>query len=244
MLIDYDVLSRDYDLTRDINVDTLKRILSKADIDENSFVLDFGCGTGNYACAVKKLTGARVFGVDPSEGMIEKARGKGAEIEFKKGCHASVPYDGAFFDLIYMTDVIHHVPDLDLMFAEFFRILKPGGRVCILTESHGQIESRFWSAYFPATVKPEKERYPDIPVIISSAGRNGFTVDENISTDCEQSFTVSPEFVKLVENKGYSMFRLISGGDFENGLKRLKDDCASKTPIRSNHGETLLWLKK
>ncbi|MDR0272461.1 MAG: class I SAM-dependent methyltransferase, partial [Clostridiales bacterium] len=70
-MIDYNFLSLDYDLTRDINVDTVKRILSKSNIDENSNVLDFGCGTGNYICAIKKLTNANAFGAEPSDGMRE-----------------------------------------------------------------------------------------------------------------------------------------------------------------------------
>ena len=143
-----------------------------------------------------------------------------------------------------MTDVIHHVPDISSMFKDFFRVLKQSGKVCILTESHKQIETRFWSAYFPATVTAEKNRYPDIPEIILAAEQWGFTVDENMKTDCEQSLTISSEFVNLVENKGFSMFRLISEEEFSHGLKLLKQDYENKVEIKSNHGETLLWLAK
>ena len=244
MKMDYDILSQDYDLTRNINIHTVKIILSKENIDEKSFVLDFGCGTGNYACAIKKLTNANVFGVEPSDGMRQKAQEKNKDIEFKKGDHNSIPFDDDFFDLIYMTDVIHHVPDLKAMFTEFFRVLKPNGAVCILTESHKQLETRFWSAYFPSTVMAEKKRYPDIPDIISSANQCGFLLSEDINTDSEQSFIISSDFVILVENKGYSMFRLISDEDFAIGLKNLKADYKNKVEIKSNHGETYLWLKK
>lgn len=116
--------------------------------------------------------------------------------------------------------------------------------ICIFTESHRQIETRFWSYYFPATVTAEKERYPDIPDITESAGQSGFTVDENVNTDSEQSFTISSDFTKLVENKGFSMFRLISDEDYSNGLKRLKGDHENNVKIKSNHGETFLWLRK
>jgi ubiquinone/menaquinone biosynthesis C-methylase UbiE len=243
MVVNYDVLSQDYDLTRSINVDTVQKILSKANIDETSFVLDFGCGTGNYTCAIKKLTGANVFGVEPSDGMREKAQKKGTEIQFVKGDHTSIPFEHDFFDFIYMTDVIHHVPDLRTMFTEFSRVLKPMGMVCILTESHKQIESRFWSEYFPSTVRAEKERYTDICEIISLANGCGFSVDETVITDSEKVFPISSDFVQLVENKGFSMFRFICEEDFEKGLKRLREDYRNKVLIKSNHGETFLWLK-
>ena len=169
---------------------------------------------------------------------------KGTEIEFKKGDHIFIPFNDNFFDFIYMTDVIHHVPDLNLMFAEFYRVLKSNGKVCILTESHEQIESRFWSAHFPATVTAEKERYPDIPDIISAANKCCLSVGETINTAHEHTLTISPEFVNLVENKGFSMFRLINDKEFLDGLKHLKEDYEKKSEIKSTHGETFLWLKK
>jgi len=244
MKMNYDILSRDYDLVRNANIDTLDRIISKANVVENTFVLDFGCGTGNYACVMKKLTGANVFGVEPSDGMRQKAQEKSKEIQFRKGDHAFIPFDNNFFELIYMTDVIHHVPDISVMFTELYRVLKLNGKVCILTESHEQIEARFWSAHFPATVTAEKQIYPVISEIVSSASQCGFLLEDIIKTDCRQSFTISPEFVNTVENKGFSMFHLISDEDFSNGLKRLKEDYENKVVINSYHGQTLLWLKK
>ena len=43
-----------------------------------------------------------------------------------------------------MTDVIHHVPDVDRMFEEIERVLKYEGKLCIVTESHVQIDDRFY----------------------------------------------------------------------------------------------------
>ena len=244
MVVDFNILSQDYDLTRSANIDTVKQILSKVTINKNSTVLDFGCGTGNYTWAIKKVCNAHVFGVEPSDGMREKAQEKGVEIEFGKGDHVAIPFDNDFFDLIYMTDVIHHVPDINAMFTEFHRVLKSNGKICILTESHEQIGTRFWSAYFPATITVEKERYPDISDIIFAANQCGFAASESVNTDNEHTLTISSDFVELVENKGFSMFRLISDEDFANGLKRLKEDCENKVEITSTHGETFLWLQK
>ncbi len=242
MSVDYEILSKDYDLTRGINIDTVKRIVTKAKLNENSYVLDFGCGTGNYTCAVKRVTGARVYGVEPSDGMREKAVVKDSTIEFKKGDHTCVPFADSFFDLIYMTDVIHHIPDINAMFKEFNRVLKSGGLVCVLTESHEQIETRFWSPYFPGTVTAEKNRYPSIREIIKAASLYGFGLNEEEITDKPQKIKIPADFVRLTENKGYSMFRLISETEFNEGLARLKQDSENETEIETTHGETLLWF--
>ena len=241
MSVNYNILAQDYDLTRTANINVINLFAAELSLDRKT-ILDFGCGTGNFAYAIKKLTTADIYGVEPSDGMREKALAKGLDV--RKGDHRAVPFDDVFFDFIYMTDVIHHVPDMGMMFAEFCRVLKPDGLVCILTESHRQLEMRFWVRHFPATVAVEKKRYPDIPDIINTAKTAGLDEYKIVVTDAERSMTVSEDFVKLVENKGFSMFRLIDEVDYQAGLAALKKDFENKTVIHTNHGETLLWLKK
>ena len=241
MTMDYDVLAEKYDLTRSANIDTVDRFAEELSLDGRT-VLDFGCGTGNFAYALGRRVNAEIYGVEPSDGMREKALAKGLDV--RKGDHTGIPFKDCFFDFIYMTDVIHHIPDLNALFLECKRILKPGGLICVLTESHEQLAARFWVKHFPTTVAVERERYPDIPDIIEAAEAVGLSLHRRIATDREATFSISEDFVRLVENKGYSMFHLIRDDDFHAGLAALKSDCRSDTKITSTHGETLLWLKK
>jgi ubiquinone/menaquinone biosynthesis C-methylase UbiE len=241
MSINYDILARDYDLTHAANVHTISLFSGELSLDGKA-VLDFGCGTGNFACAIKTHTTAEVYGVEPSGGMREKALAKG--LDARRGDHSSIPFPDGSIDFIYLTDVIHHVPDLGVMFSEFYRVLKPGGLICVLTESHRQLETRFWTRYFPTTVDVEKNRYPDIPAIISAAVTAGLDEHKVVATDANSEFTISEDFVRLVENKGYSMFRLIEESDYATGLAALKRDFEDQRTLRDNHGETLIWLRK
>jgi len=241
MPIDYNILAQDYDLTRTANINVINLFAAELPLDGKT-ILDFGCGTGNFAYAIKKLTSADIYGVEPSDGMMEKALAKG--IDVRKGDHLAIPFADGFFDFIYMTDVIHHVPDLNAMFSEFARVLKPGGLVCILTESHRQLETRFWVKHFPATVAVEKKRYPNISDITSAAKAVGLDEYKIFATDAENDTIVTEDFVKLVENKGFFMFRLIDEADYQAGLAELKKDFENGTVIHTDHGETLLWLKK
>ena len=241
MPIDYNNIAKDYDLTRAVNINVINLFAAEIPLDGKT-ILDFGCGTGNFAYAIKKLAAADVYGVEPSDGMREKALAKG--VDARLGDHSLIPFENSFFDFVYMTDVIHHVPDLKMMFSEFRRVLKPGGLVCALTESHRQLETRFWVKYFPSTVAVEKKRYPDIPDIIAAAKTAGIDEYKIVATDADSESAISEDFVRLVENKGYSMFRLIDEVDYQAGLAALKKDFEDKAAIRNNHGETLLWLKK
>lgn len=107
MSIDYNILAKDYDLTRTANINIINLFAAELPLDGN-VILDFGCGTGNFTYAIKKLTTAEIYGVEPSDGMREKALAKGLDVRL--GDHSVIPFDDAFFDFIYMTDVIHHVP--------------------------------------------------------------------------------------------------------------------------------------
>jgi len=182
MKCDYNILAQDYDLTRTVNINIINHFDTELPLD-GKIILDYGCGTGNFAYAIKKLTTADIYGVEPSDAMRVKALGKGLDV--RKGDHNEIPFDDSFFDFIYMTDVIHHVSDMKMMFTEFFRILKLGGLICILTESHRQLETRFWVKHFPTTVTVEKNRYPDIFDIINVAKTAGLDEYKVAITDTE-----------------------------------------------------------
>lgn len=244
MEVNYNGLAKKYDLTRKENMDTINRFLEYQSFSEETNILDFGCGTGNFTVSLKQITNANVYGVEPADGMRQKAIDKNTDVIFGKGNHEKIPFIDNFFDFVYMTDVIHHIPDINIMFKELNRVLKQGGNLCIVTESHKQIESRFWVKYFPTTVEVEKKRYPDIPEIIESAINNGFVLSKKDVTDANYRHVISQKFLMLVENKGYSMFHLIGDSDYERGLADLRNDYNKQIEIEYNHGETLIWLKK
>lgn len=166
------------------------------------------------------------------------------DVVFEKGDHEKIPFVDNFFDFVYMTDVLHHIPDINIMFKELNRVLKQGGYLCVVTESHKQIKSRFWVKYFPTTVEVEKERYPDISEIIECAVDNGFVLSKKEITDAYYRHAISQKFITLVENKGYSMLHLIGDSDYECGLADLRNDYYKQVGIEYNHGETFIWLRK
>lgn len=243
MPVDYDTISQVYDDVRRADVDLINAFMQEVRLDASAQVLDIGCGTGNYTDLVQRFTGATVCGVEPSEGMISKAAAKNLHLILKIGDAAHLPFDAARFDFAYMTDVIHHVPDLRAMFAEIRRVLKPGGKVCIVTQSHAQIAARPIARFFPGTIRVDQARYPDIPAIIAAAA--GFTASPTAVLFEGEPVELDAAFLELVRKKGYSMLHLITETEYETGLQALESALAQR-PMLIAHGagETLVWLTR
>ncbi|UCH04741.1 MAG: class I SAM-dependent methyltransferase, partial [Candidatus Thorarchaeota archaeon] len=173
--IDYDSVSRIYDQVRVGEPEMIFHLLEEFAPESGSKVLDIGCGTGNNTLLFQKAVETRVFGLDPSLGMLREAVAKAPEIEFVQGAAEAIPFPTGHFDMLFMTEVVHHLRSLAPAILETTRVLKAGGHLCIVTQSHEQIEQRMTSRFFPATVEIDKARYPDIPVIESALYEAGFT---------------------------------------------------------------------
>lgn len=244
MKIDYNEICKIYDDVREEEQDIIKCFIGEADVDEKAAVLDIGCGTGNYANMLQRITGARVYGLDSSEGMLQKAMEKNTNITFKVGDAADIPFESSYFSFIYMTDVIHHIPDINAMFSEIYRVLKDGGKVCISTQSHKQIELRLMSEFFPGTATADKKRYPDIDAIIKAAESNGIVfVREQVIGEGDE-IELGESFLDLIEKKGYSMFHLISEEEYIAGCEKVKSQMQNGPIRRKSAGGTLVWFQK
>jgi ubiquinone/menaquinone biosynthesis C-methylase UbiE len=151
--IDYNEISKIYDDVREGDIILINHFLEELPENQALNILDVGCGTGNYTDLLQKVTetkGWQNYGIDPSDGMIGRARKKNSNIIFQRGQAENLLWAPDFFDFIYMTDVIHHIPDVHKMFSEIQRVLRSKGRVCIVTQSHRQIRARPIANFFPA----------------------------------------------------------------------------------------------
>jgi demethylmenaquinone methyltransferase/2-methoxy-6-polyprenyl-1,4-benzoquinol methylase len=99
-------------------------------------VLDVAIGTAAVARGAARIVGpqGRVFGVDPSIGMLGQAR-RNFKGPLTRGVAESLPFASNHFDFVTMGIALRHVSDLVATFREYLRVLEPGGRLWIL-EGH------------------------------------------------------------------------------------------------------------
>ncbi len=242
--VDYDQISKIYDDVRAADVALLNQFLDEVEISPATRILDIGCGTGNHTDLLQRISGAQLSGVEPSAGMLDKARAKNPRVDFREGNAAQIPFDDASFDFAYMTDVIHHVPDISAMFQAIARVLRPGGKLCIVTQSHDQIGRRPIARFFPGTAAVDRARYPDIDGLVRTAQACGWRFLKTLILFENQPILLDDAFLELVRKKGYSMLHLITEEEYAAGLRALETALAAGPVEALAAGETLVWLAR
>lgn len=124
-------------------------------------VLDAGCGAGNH-CLALALRGYRVRGIDLSPAMIAQAREAARELElgedaasFNIGDIEQLEELDAGYDGVICHSVLDFAPHPAQALAEFWRVLRPGGRLVLATiGAYSPIKYQFWRRFLPDSRVP------------------------------------------------------------------------------------------
>lgn len=171
-------------------------------------IVDIATGTGDLAIALARaITGAHVTGVDLSEGMITIGRRKVAgeklsdRIDMITADCLSLPLDDASADAVTVAYGVRNFEHLDRGYDEMFRVLRPGGMLCVVE----------LSAPVNPFVKPLYNLYTKF--IIPLVGR--------IVSNDDRAYSYLPESIAAVP-QGNDMLRLISEAGFtDSAFRRL-----------------------
>lgn len=132
-----------------------RQALLRAGLAPGMDYLDVGVGTGILLRQAVGILGeaARATGVDPSPGMMALAPSLPG-VRLVEGRAECIPFADASFDFIAMGYALRHIGDLSAAFREFHRVLRPGGRLCILeiTRPEGRLARRLLRAYIRGMV--------------------------------------------------------------------------------------------
>lgn len=154
--------------------------INNAEISSGEICLDIGSGRGNDVLRMADLVGKDGFayGVDMSEGMLNKAR-KSADklgiknVEFLNSNIEEIPLDENSVNVIISNCTINHAQNKKAVWEEIFRVLKPGGRFIV-------------SDIYSTEVVPEK--YSSDPVAVSECWGGSVTKDSYLDTLIEAGF--------------------------------------------------------
>ena len=124
-----------------------ERLIAKLGIEPGSTVLDFGCGPGFFLIPTARIAG-KAIGADVSSRMLEQAASYAKKsrvvVELLESDGKSVKLADGSVDLIMLVHVFHEIGDKPIVLREFYRILKPGGRLAIVEKTQaGGLPRRF-----------------------------------------------------------------------------------------------------
>ena len=253
--ISYDRISRIYDVSRGVNIETVRKLARLLNVSSDSVFLDLGCGTGNYTAALQGAAKSLV-GIDISKGMIEQAQAKFPETHLVCGDVTSLPFDSNTFDGAFAIQLLHHLKKKEIFFKEAHRVLRKGGCLAIHSCSHRQLRSFWFYHYFPQGLKVDLARIPDSSEITLMFERAEFS---NIGIEvCYKDEVVTHERPQSYLDKNYrnsiSTFALLSQEDIEAGCRKLQEDIRSgfvehlvtqsKSKVTTVGGTTIVYGKK
>jgi SAM-dependent methyltransferase len=136
-------------------------------------VLDVGCGTGRLAAAFAER-GAKVWGVDPSEEMLARARERtGCGVGFKRAEAESLPFKDGWFERAVLYLVVHLV-DRGRALPEIARVLAPSGRVVIATFRPESFDRIWLARFFPSLPAIDRARFPEPLLLTQELRAAGF----------------------------------------------------------------------
>ena len=107
-------------------------VLNRVEIKEGTTYLDVGCGAG-MATQIAASQGARVCGLDAAENLLEIARSRVPDGDFRVGEMEELPFPTDSFDIITGFNSFQYASDPGDALKEAKRVAKPGARVVIMT---------------------------------------------------------------------------------------------------------------
>lgn len=133
----YDFMNRA--MTAGLDRVWLKHLVTEVVAAAPASVIDMATGTGDVAFAIaKSLPKARITGLDLSEGMLDKARAKvpsaapGCDLRFLCGDATATGLPAGCADVITVAYGVRNFADIAAGYREMFRLLRPGGKLCVL----------------------------------------------------------------------------------------------------------------
>ncbi len=125
-------------------------VAKNLDLKGDQIILDAGCGQGVVSAYLAKKYGPKIFGITIVPFEVKRAQelAENASVQDKTNYqlmdYSATTFADNYFDAIYTTETLSHSPDIRKTLKEFFRILKPGGKI----------------AFFEYTLAPDEKFSP------------------------------------------------------------------------------------
>jgi ubiquinone/menaquinone biosynthesis C-methylase UbiE len=217
---DFGPLAATYDRLRPVDRnwwELFELLVAEADLVGRR-VLDVGCGTGRVAAALAER-GSRVWGVEPSPEMAERARARGVSV---KVAHAErLPFKEGWFERAVLWLVVHLL-DRPAALAELARVLSPDGRIAIATFDPAHFDRYYLNRLFPSLEQTDRARFPRPDTVATELRIAGF--EPRLVPLTQHAEIGREEALERIRGRFISTLRLLDDAEFEDGLQRAEGE--------------------
>lgn len=242
--VDYDAIATTYNqrFSGEQRSDTRATLLALVRRTHSQDILEVGCGTAHWLAEVHAECSqeTRLYGLDPSPGMLAQARHHNAPIRLVRGQAERLPFCERTFDLIYCVNALHHFDQPRLFVSEAYRLLRPGGALAVINMDPRSHRDRWYIYdYFAGTFETDVERFPSWGTVLDWLAETGF---EQATWELAEHIH-KPKFGAAVLEDPYlckqssSQLALLSDEAYERGLQRIRKALATAESV----GETLIF---
>lgn len=127
---------------RQAQIDLIEELLQWAQVQQAENILDVGCGIGGSSLYLAQKFNANATGITLSPVQASRASERAVEFglqdrtNFQVADALNMPFEDNSFDLVWSLESGEHMPDKQKFLQECYRVLKPGGKLILVTWCH------------------------------------------------------------------------------------------------------------
>jgi ubiquinone/menaquinone biosynthesis C-methylase UbiE len=185
-------------------------------------IVDVGCGTGRFTGALATTFGCVTLGIDAAGPMLQTARAiRGPAMHWVQAAAEAMPVVSHCVDVVWLSQVMHHLPDWVVVCQELHRVLRSGGHMVVRNGTQETNALTPWLRWFPEAYAVEQRRTPSRQVMIDQI--TAYAYDCVVLRTVWQVFASSAgAYYDKIAQRGLSSLIAISDDAFAAGLQRLR----------------------
>ena len=194
-------------------------------------VLEAGCGTGHWLPLLTTRAG-RLAGIDPSAGMLERARQVEHGAWLVRARAEELPFATGSFDRVLCVNAFHHFAAKATFVREARRVLRSEGGMMILgLDPHTEFRSWWVYDYFDGALERDLARYPASREIRTAMAEAGFA--RCATREAQPIMKRVPAGTALerglLDRSATSQLMILSEEEYQDGLERIRGASAAAT---------------